>query len=430
MLMLPAEDWSAVARRIRRSGASVAWSWVAISSASSGWELAVLSVRGCTTVQKAFHRYPDVIIATEQLTPTVASKRFLEGWTGAVPGLKEGLPFPPMKGKSHPFWVTSERDHEHYLVPPDWPQYYFHHSFGSTSDLATRILDPLHAEKLPFYPNLVAALAEIVYGIPPTRVPTSFSPHVLVRLPDRRCRIGAVTFNDGTVQIAIEEGRPAGSLGCCLRVVWRRESTDTEWIKSDLRIEEPGILSLETAGMPAELWALLVDLKGKVLDRSGWSASSGMRPQVAGSLTARVERWLTEGEHGQLEYKQKLGEDKAKRSFAETVAAFANGAGGIILVGVDDDSTVVGYDVPKAQDQIVDLIRNRVVESVAVEVDRVEVEEKPVYVVTVSPGDPDAKPYRCGGRVMIRALGTTREATTREIRMLSTEAVPRSGIFQ
>ena len=64
-----------------------------------------------------------------------------------------------------------------------------------------------------------------------------------------------------------------------------------------------------------------------------------------------MARWLGEGEHGQLEYKQTLKEEKTRVSFAETVAAFANGAGGVVLIGVDDEGRPVGYSVPKAKDQ-------------------------------------------------------------------------------
>jgi predicted HTH transcriptional regulator len=109
-------------------------------------------------------------------------------------------------------------------------------------------------------------------------------------------------------------------------------------------------------------------------------------------------------------------------SFAETVAAFANGAGGVILVGVTDDSKVMGFDPVKMRDQIVDIVRTYVSDPVAVQVERVVANRKPVWVVTVPAQPETAKPFRCNGRVMVRALGTTRVATTSEHRALVSES--------
>jgi hypothetical protein len=212
-----------------------------------------------------------------------------------------------------------------------------------------------------------------------------------------------------------------GSQGCLILVAWRRTPGDKTWNRAELPVDKPGVAILETGEIPAEMWALLADSDGNVLDRYGWSDTLGQRPELLGSLTARVARWLSEGEHQQLEYKQELGA-KVNRSFAETVAAFANGSGGIILVGVSDDAAVIGYSPPKVEDQIANIVRELVVEPVNVEVERVTIEERPLYVVTVPAGEPDLKPYRVGDRVMVRLLGTTRVATTSEIRQLAREA--------
>lgn len=99
-----------------------------------------------------------------------------------------------------------------------------------------------------------------------------------------------------------------------------------------------------------------------------------------------------------------LGAPKVNESFAETVAAFANGNGGVVLIGVDDDARVVGYDQPKARDQIVDIVRTYVADPVAVGAEKaVMPNRKPIWVVTVPRQTPSAKPFRCSGRVMIRA---------------------------
>lgn len=149
-------------------------------------------------------------------------------------------------------------------------------------------------------------------------------------------------------------------------------------------------------------------------------AATGIR-----SLAAQVEGWIIQGEHQELEYKQELGDDKTKRRFADTVAAFANGTGGVVLVGVADDSTLIGWDPPKASDRIADILRNLVADSVAVRVERVVVRGKVIHAVVVPPADSSAKPYRSAGRIMVRVLGTTTEATTTEIRRMAAEVEAR-----
>lgn len=70
-----------------------------------------------------------------------------------------------------------------------------------------------------------------------------------------------------------------------------------------------------------------------------------------------------EGEGVQLACKERLGKDH-NRVLAETVAAFANPYGGVIILGREHDATVVGYDPPKLQDTITSIIRCNVSEYV------------------------------------------------------------------
>ena len=63
---------------------------------------------------------------------------------------------------------------------------------------------------------------------------------------------------------------------------------------------------------------------------------------------------LREGEGSMLEYKESLSS-----SFARDLVAFANSAGGKILLGVRDNGTVVGVrDSNKLRAQIQDIARN------------------------------------------------------------------------
>ncbi|MDQ6880227.1 MAG: ATP-binding protein [Candidatus Dormibacteraeota bacterium] len=424
ILSLPLEDWTSVAERIRAADRPIAWCWAAARSTQGEWKLAALTVRGATLVAERHLEYEALLLHTEQTSAADAADRFLRGKIGSVAGL-EGLAL-PISGPTYPYWMTTEPTGQYYLSRPVWPEFYFNNTFGSSADVSVRMGDLLNKKGLPFYPSVQAAFAELLYGLPPTDLQSNFNPHVLVRLPDLRARFGQVRFEDGLVQLTVEEGKPDGAKGCAILATWRRNPGDRDWVRADLPITSAETARLETDEIPAELWALLVDAQGNVLDRYGWSDTLGQQPETLGSLLARVARWLTEGEHHQLEYKQELG-SRANRSFAETVAAFANGEGGVVLVGVADDAAVIGYGQPKVEDQVANIVRELVVEPADVQVERVSIEERPVYVVTVRPGEPGLKPYRVGGRVMVRVMGTTREATTAEIRRLVRGDEPLSG---
>jgi ATP-dependent DNA helicase RecG len=163
----------------------------------------------------------------------------------------------------------------------------------------------------------------------------------------------------------------------------------------------------------------LVASGGMLLDDRGWNAEFGSSPDALGDIGALVERWLLEGEGPTIEFKQALTSETARSSFAETIAAFANAQGGTILIGVRDDGTVAGYRPEKVADQITNIARASVTEPVDVAIREVHVNRTYIQVVRVPAGDPGRKPYRCGGRIMIRANATTREASTFEIRSLS-----------
>ena len=59
--------------------------------------------------------------------------------------------------------------------------------------------------------------------------------------------------------------------------------------------------------------------------------------------TPTIEQRLREPEGKQLEFKRDLSSPKP---LMKTLVAFANTAGGQLIIGVDDDGTVLGVDDP------------------------------------------------------------------------------------
>jgi ATP-dependent DNA helicase RecG len=114
---------------------------------------------------------------------------------------------------------------------------------------------------------------------------------------------------------------------------------------------------------------------------------------------------LREGEGSMLEYKEALSS-----SFTRELVAFANSAGGKILLGVRDDGTVVGVrDSNELRARIQDIARN-CDPPVKVLVERVG----KVMVVTVR--ESDAKPVQCSDGFFWRQGAVTQKLSRDEIR--------------
>lgn len=397
----------------------VSWRWASARDYQGQWGLVSLLV-GVGEGTKPFrHRYGDVVIAGEQISGRVAASRLRRGSVARQRDVPRGVVLPTQTQ------VTGQRlfsGEPWRLVPTEWPTYTFSGSVGS--QFSCDLTPPLHAPGEPYFPSRLAAIAELVFGAPPSEMDRGQPYQLLVRVADRRGRITAVDLVEDDVTVSIMSGLDGGLDGFVLRAAWRAESEDAVWQRQDVAQLTAGAVPFATGGVPAEFVATLVDGDGQQIDRRAWNENYGRPASLADvggdtvDLAARVERWLGEGEHETLEYKESLGERQARVSFAETVAAFANGAGGAILLGVNDEGIAVGWSPAKAADQVANIIGDLVSETPAFAVDEVTIDTKPLVVVTVPPSPRSLRPHQVRGRVMVRTWGTTRAATPGRLRAM------------
>jgi hypothetical protein len=400
-------------RRVAQAQGPVAWRWAAARDYTGSWALVSLVVSVGEDVQPFHHRYDSAIVAGEELSPRTAASRLRRGIVARRARLPKGVAFAPQQQVS-PQWIYSRDDYR--FVPAGWPCLLVSASAGQSGSFDLQ--RPLHSDGEPYFPSFAAALGEKVFRVSPTELQTGQAAQVLVLIPDRRARIAAVDVHEDAVHVAVEGSQASEFGGFVLRAMWRREPESVEWARHDHVLSEPENVVLQTGGVPAEIVVALVDGAGRETDRRSWNEQFGRPAEPSGSLEAVVARWLTEGEHEQLEYKQALKEPSTRTSFAETVAAFANGNGGTVLVGVDDEGRPVGYTAAKARDQVANVLADLIEAPPTVEVHEVQISDRPVVVVMVSPSAPHRKPHQVKGRVMLRALGTTRQATPAELRQL------------
>jgi hypothetical protein len=157
-------------------------------------------------------------------------------------------------------------------------------------------------------------------------------------------------------------------------------------------------------GLPPDAWLWLKQgtdwLDYRSIDpRSSWSADlehAGVTIDVPTDPQANVEALLAAGEGPQIEFKRELpATAEQKRKHLKTVAAFANGDGGVMVFGVDpDELTVVGLgsdDPRKLRDLLYALIHRTVVPSPSVLIEDHQVDAQTILVLRVDPGP--APPY-------------------------------------
>jgi ATP-dependent DNA helicase RecG len=105
--------------------------------------------------------------------------------------------------------------------------------------------------------------------------------------------------------------------------------------------------------------------------------------------TEEIRKIIEKGETGRVEFKS---EREKNIDFAKEIAAFANGSGGYLLVGVEDDGTLSGVSNPlKFEEKIYNICSDSIRPVVTPELWKYKIEEKDVFCFHISPGF--SKPY-------------------------------------
>ncbi|MCL2864598.1 MAG: putative DNA binding domain-containing protein [Lachnospiraceae bacterium] len=138
-----------------------------------------------------------------------------------------------------------------------------------------------------------------------------------------------------------------------------------------------------------------------------------------------IIREIKMGESKNIEFKVELPNDKEK--YLKTIIAFANGSGGKLIIGVDDERNIVGINkkaVYKIMDKIANVVSDSCEPQIAPNITVQEIDGNHIIIVEVYPSP--SRPYyiRSKGKrdgVYIRTGGTTRLADSTKIRELELE---------
>jgi len=105
--------------------------------------------------------------------------------------------------------------------------------------------------------------------------------------------------------------------------------------------------------------------------------------------SAKIKEIIKNGESSQVEFKS---EKEKNIDFAKEITAFANGSGGYLLIGIEDDGTVSGVNNPiKFEEKIFNICSDSTRPVVTPDSWKYKIEGKDIFCFYISPGF--SKPY-------------------------------------
>lgn len=370
------------------------------------------------TPERAVYDYGAVIF----LVDTVPGKKISE-WLSARKGEHHGYAFEiPELQQSVPWDRYPSHTRYGFLgLPLPFTEYQANTaSMPGSQNTNLAGIGYLAADDCPFFPDYRTAAFELLYRAMSVQSQWQLPNQLAsVRIAHAEAWIERVHFSPTSVSVAIE-GNDVG--GTRLEIVG---PPDLRWDATPL---QPGAHNCPLLnGIPEELWIVLsrhgVRLDYRYLNRrwrqAPFSPTVENVTEEVGGIDSRIEELLYRGEGETIEFKREV--PNAEDRLLKTVAAFANGEGGVILVGVDDDGTVPGVDRPLNQekDRIINMIRAKVDPGPPVRLEDGKVNGKDVIAIFVDQGDsPPYCLYPAKPEPYVRRGATTFRARQEEIRAL------------
>jgi len=298
------------------------------------------------------------------------------------------------------------------------------------------------ADDCPFFPTFQDLVSELVYGVQEGHPALNFlgQEGVEMRVYHAESWIDRVQIGPAEVVVTARGTDLSGT---------RAQVRGVPDLKANLPLSpmpcgipqdpyQEAVATLPTpAGVPPVLW-LVLSRGNKCLDfrqlDARWSPfrvnTDGVEVEPP-DLATQVKEFVAQGEGPAIEFKQEPPENPDQKDrVLKTVAAFANGAGGVILLGVGDDTGDIvgisgqrkaGRTVNQEKDRLTDMIRRIVTPEPNCRVEHCEVDGKAVILIYVERGSlppygihPDKPIY------YVRRGATSFPARPEEVRALLT----------
>lgn len=267
---------------------------------------------------------------------------------------------------------------------------------------------PLISPKLPLFADSNDAILDCL-GVD---LSTASTYGVLICLPSYYARIKEVKVGPTELTVSIETKEI--SIGdviakCYCKSGNRKRQEDVNFSTSQGRIF--------IGFRPETAYIVLISKsKNEMLDKREFRSNWRLPKDVIIDIPEfEIKQLIEQGESNTVEFKRQIESRPGDvDEFVESVAAFANSNGGVILLGVDDNTEIHGLSDKDSEERINGIIRSHCIPEPKYECIRRSLGEKEILVIKVEEGSD--KPYTVWQKgVFIRAGSSDRIAERYEL---------------
>ncbi len=181
------------------------------------------------------------------------------------------------------------------------------------------------------------------------------------------------------------------------------------------------ILDFGPSGLPQYLLIGLLLRDGTLLDEReiGFAWGRGPRDLVVDRETRElvIRQWIELGESNTIEFKEGVRPKDYEKAtdLLETVVAFANSAGGTIILGVNDHGDPIGFRRDDFGDVIHGMLQQRCDPVPTIELEQVDLDGTPLTLLHVPAGQSGVLYALDRTKFYVRAGGTDRLARSEQV---------------
>lgn len=331
-----------------------------------------------------YHEATISVVDMQELVETLAYEGVLKLKTYVVPMTK-----PEDIGRSIGFRQKEFITASHRWLKSEWPTNFF--VYEGTLERKAFPYDRLVALDKPLYPDAHHLVAH-KFGID-LQTSNAFINAILLFLPNYQAKLATIRVSADSLALEVLLG--TAKLEDVSGKVFARN--DVQTVHKDVKFRSDKE-TFPIGFSPTEMEVCLLNTNdGELLDQVWLRPGDVSAYAVIEETDPRViELWVQQGEGEQVEFKPGKLEAKDREELAETAVAFANRDGGRILVGVADDGRVFGCFEDDVSNRITKLLVDRCDPPVNVRINRLLVDDKPVYLVVVQKSA--NKPHAVKGR--------------------------------
>jgi hypothetical protein len=319
------------------------------------------------------------------------------------------------------------------LLWPEWPVVLSEwHGNSTSADQLDAGWRRLLARGLPLYPNEKTAVLSFVHGYTEgygsTVSPSLFRSYC----EDRRARISRLELQGGILNVSVEH---QSRLSC--RVLPYGGTVPERSHAEGVAVRE-GSASIPLDGARGYLLIGIADERGELLDERTLDFTAGLRASgvsVAPEEEPRtpdivVRGWINGGENERVEFKETFkGKSQGEKDqLLETIVAFANGGGGSIILGVDDNAMPRGFRDHAFADTLTNMVHSRCSPRPSYELEDVQLDGLPLTVIRVAGRFPGVQYALDGDKFYVRVGATDRLARREDLAILFRPVEPPSSL--